>query len=286
MPRCLWSILLILLALAVIPACEQPAEMDNSEEVQRADIKLDNGEIDGDNAINNQKYMKGKMIFFEEGGLSFTYPDYVGGEVTLKTVTASDEDAFIAYPEHKKISFSEYLLVDTMISPIIQIFPLDEYLAINGYNAEIIEQTKLILARQSYPDNIIEVPFVPQPMAAQIFYANFYFIESRAGSGLRYITQYGQDIGPVTNDYLFYTYQGITADGRYYISATFPVYHPELPIDLEDYFIVTGTDYETFEDDYIKQLEKSVQLLDLAEEDDYIPSLQVLDNIMAGLAFE
>lgn len=290
-------ILFILLALIIILACEQRSELesnaseaDNSsagaEEDQHTDSKPDNDEIVSDEVINTQKDIQDEMVYFEEGGLSFSYPDFVGGEIRLETIAASDEDAFIVYPEHKMVSFNDYLLSGTMGSPQIQIFPLEEFLVLNDYNAEIIELTKLILTRDSIPEDIIEAPFVPQPMASQIFYANLNLIESQAGTGLRFITQYGQDVGPVTNDYIFYTYQGVTTDGRYYVSATFPVYHPELPSDFEDYFSSTGIDYREFEEGYTDYLDLTVQMLDKAEGDDFIPALGLLDNIMAGLVME
>jgi len=42
---------------------------------------------------------------------------------------------------------------------------------------------------------------------------------------------YGQALYPVDNQNLFYTYQGMTYDNQYYISAVMPVIHLGLPDD-------------------------------------------------------
>lgn len=43
------------------------------------------------------------------------------------------------------------------------------------------------------------------------------------GGGIRYLTQFGQAAGLITNPELFYTFQGLTDDGAYYVAAVFPV---------------------------------------------------------------
>lgn len=292
-----WILLTMLLVLIIIPACEQDQETENSitetantsaeaEKDQHAASESENGEEVNNTATDDKEDVKDEVTYFEAGGFSFSYPDFIGGEVSFEAVAASDEDAFIIYPEHKRVSFNDYLLSDTLISPQIQIFSFEEYLIFNDCNTKIIKQTELILDRQSFPEDVIEAPFVPQPMAVQMFYANLDFTENQSGSGLRFVTQYGQDVGPVTNDSLFYVYQGITADGRYYISATFPVHHPDLPSGYEDFFSSTGMEYNTFEKNYPEYLDTTVQMLDNAGPADFIPALNMLDAIMADLTLE
>ncbi len=227
-----------------------------------------------------------ELIYFEESNLSFYYPASLAEGISSETIDASEEDAFIEYPEHKLIYFDDYLLSGTFFRPIVQIFPLEEYLVLSDHTAETIETLKAITAKKAIADNIIELPYLPWPSAAQQFYANVEFLESQAGSGLRYLTQYIQDVGPVTNQGLFYTYQGITTDQKYYISAVFPVNHSELPLDWDDYFEPNGTDYESFEENYTGYLDLTVKMLDETGADDFKPSLQLLDEIIKSLNIE
>lgn len=293
----LFNLLIMLLIMAVVTACGQSPEQDSSmpetvnsistdKEEQHPDSKRVNDESASDEVFSTQAYNQDEVVYFEENGFSFSYPDYIGGEVRSEVVAASDEEAFLVYPEHKLFTYNDYLLKDTMIKAQIQIFPLDKYLALNDYNAEAIDLTRKILNGHSMPEEAIEMPYVPYPMAAQMLYAKFKITESQAGKGFRYITQYGQDVGPVTNDYIFYTYQGITADGQYYISATFPVYHSELPSDFEDYFSSSGIDQITFEEGYPEYLDAVVQMLNQAGDDEYIPALGMLDSIMTSMVYE
>jgi len=227
-----------------------------------------------------------ELIYFEESNLSFYYPASIAEGISSESIDASEEDAFIEYPEYKLISFDDYLLTGTFLGPIIQIFPLEEYLVLSDHTAETIEKLKTITAEKAIADNITELPYLPWPNAAQQFYANPEFLESKSVSGLRYLTQYIQDVGPVTNQGLFYTYQGITTDQKYYISAAFPVKHSELPLDWEDYFESTGTDYENFEGNYVGYLDLTVKMLDETGADEFTPSLQLLDEVIKSLKIE
>ena len=57
-----------------------------------------------------------------------------------------------------------------------------------------------------------------------MLHADAIYLSFRNGTGIRYITHYAQDVAPYTADSFFYTYQGLTSDGKNYVSATFPLY--------------------------------------------------------------
>ena len=46
---------------------------------------------------------------------------------------------------------------------------------------------------------------------------------------MAYLTQFNQGPVKINNANLFYTFQGLTADGKFYVVAVLPVTHPELP---------------------------------------------------------
>ena len=248
-------------------------------------ILLFNTACDRESELNNDDTAKTEpeLVFYETSNLSFYYPASVAEKIRSEKINASGEGAFIEYPEHKLLSFDDYLLTGTFLSPIIQVFPLDEYLVLSDHAKETIETLKIITAEKTITGNLTELPYLPWPNASQQFYANPEFIESETASGLRYLTQYVQDVGPVTNQGLFYTYQGITADQKYYISAVFPVNHAELPLDWDDYFTSSGTDYESFAENYSGYLDLTVQMLDESCADEFKPSLQLLDEIIKSL---
>ena len=47
--------------------------------------------------------------------------------------------------------------------------------------------------------------------------------------GVRFITRYAQDVSPVTNQSVFFTFQGLTSDGQHYVSLFWPVDTSSLP---------------------------------------------------------
>lgn len=67
------------------------------------------------------------------------------------------------------------------------------------------------------------LPFLPWVNMKQAFCAQPQLIEFAGGKGIRYITYYTQGPNPVLDGQVFYTFQGLTQDGQYYVSALFPV---------------------------------------------------------------
>jgi hypothetical protein len=96
------------------------------------------------------------------------------------------------------------------------------------------------------------------------------------GMGVRYLTQFSQAEIAVNNHELFYTFQGLSNDGDFYIAAVLPVSHPDLPTDGA---VLPDEDWET----YLNQIEQQI--------DDYAassfqPDLGVLDQLIASLMME
>ena len=63
-----------------------------------------------------------------------------------------------------------------------------------------------------------EIPILPPADAAQVLKARVKLLSFHGGKGFAFLTAYAQDDVPVANDALFYTFQGLTDDGRYWAS--------------------------------------------------------------------
>jgi hypothetical protein len=88
------------------------------------------------------------------------------------------------------------------------------------------------------------IPFLPLLNAAQDLQAQVTYLDFDGGSGVRFITHYGQEPRPYVNDELLYTFQGLSADGRYYVSVTFPINAAILPASFSDSPVTD--DFEAF----------------------------------------
>lgn len=67
------------------------------------------------------------------------------------------------------------------------------------------------------------IPFLPYQQTTQLVQLVPMRLDPVNGSGIRFVTAYGNQGDPISNDNLFYTFQGMSHDGRSYISVTIPV---------------------------------------------------------------
>lgn len=68
-----------------------------------------------------------------------------------------------------------------------------------------------------------EIPILPPAEAVQVLKARVKLLPFKGGKGFAFLTAYAQDDVPVANRDLFYTFQGLTDDGRYWIAFYYPV---------------------------------------------------------------
>ncbi len=132
------------------------------------------------------------------------------------------------HPAYVEYPLQGYLLSNTFHEPRIYVYPVSEFTQMNevaDFRVDVLESILLSSPTQfTSPD----LPFLPTFNAAQVFNSNVEIVKFQNGSGIRYLTQFGQAPAPINNNELFYTFQGITADGQYYVSAILPINVPFL----------------------------------------------------------
>ncbi len=188
------------------------------------------------------------------------------------------------YPAHTELTFHGYLLADKF--PHISVYPIGDYAAllpdvIPGRVAEL----QSIIASGSIPPFAVSfsstLPFLPTFNAAQVFYAQEQNLAFVNGSGIRFITEYAQYYAPANNHDLFYTYQGITSDGLYWISVILPINHPMLPANADN--PPGGMTWEEFSNNYDPYITDMVFQLNTQPPDSYIPTLFALDALVSSI---
>ncbi|MHC1784149.1 MAG: hypothetical protein AB9891_15590 [Anaerolineaceae bacterium] len=220
-------------------------------------------------------------VVFE--GISLSFDDTLVRNIAgtnIPAVTDTNNAApWELLPQYVNLEMVGYPLKDTFHEPRIMIFPLDEYFALSPSTREVVENlNKLLGNKEALPGKAI--PFLPEWNAAQTFHAAMKFVDFKNGSGVRFLTQYGQDISPVNNNAIFYCYQGVTSDGKYYVSAILPVFDPLLPMDGSEY---PGGDYAAFSDQYPEYIKKTIEELNDQQDLIFFPDLKLLDEMMASL---
>jgi hypothetical protein len=216
-----------------------------------------------------------------------SYDDSLASGVRVETFPASAPDDLVPVPEHKAIILTDSYAstrrlyrqpagLDTQAK--LMIFPIADYEAVSPLARERILTLRSLLAeRPTSP--VGEIPLLPLVNGSQMFHSQLAYIDFANGSGVRFLTQYAQEPRNVNNSEVFYTFQGLTLDGSYYIAAFFPVSTQSLPEDDT----ILRQDYAAFEATYGTYLPATVQALDSLIEQDFEPNLAKLDAILQSL---
>jgi hypothetical protein len=219
-------------------------------------------------------------------GISFFYDPALAGSVQANTLLATEpvsdsQPPFTVNPTTYQFLFQGYLLKGTFHQAEIDIYPVNEYERLNKENINpiIASLQKLLSDRPQTSSG--DLPFLPIWNAAQAFHAQLKYLQFQNGEGIRYITEYGQDVAPMNNNSVFYTFQGFTSDGNYYISAIFPINHPNLPANYDEG--MQGKDYEEFAKNYMSYITDIQKQLDDQKEDSFNPQLSHLDALIQTL---
>jgi hypothetical protein len=126
------------------------------------------------------------------------------------------------------------------------------------------------------------LPFLPWLNARQMFCSQPKVIDFRSGRGIRYLTHFTQDDGPVLESMLFYTFQGLSEDGKFYISAVFPVQAGIFPTQPPDCPKCGDPSYDP-RPDWQAALAEQLAHLNNLPEDQFFPSLSVLDAMIQSI---
>ncbi|MGB2897570.1 MAG: zinc ribbon domain-containing protein [Anaerolineales bacterium] len=214
--------------------------------------------------------------------LCFSYPEGEDYGAHPSVLPAELEMEWWAIPEHDDFTFYDYPLSDTFHKAHIAIYEVAEFLEVNPAAEEMVAELESFLAEK--PDGPENVPFVlPIFNAGQLLTVQVEYLPFEGGSGVRFVSQYGQAVWPINNQDIFYAFQGLTDDGNYIISAVLPVTHPSLPVDGETFI---GDEYEAFINAYDAYILEVESQLDFEDQESFFPELTALDEMLESLQIE
>lgn len=221
--------------------------------------------------------------------VSFIVPTSVGSGAQVETIEAvppsEDMPWWEIAPTYNKYTIQGYPLPKTFHMQTIYVYPVNEYIQVNQDMAELFDSLKSILNQpdQPLPENL---PFLPAFNAAQMFHSNEQVLKFQNGQGIRFLTQYGQAPYPVNNDSLFYTFQGMTDDGAYYVAAILSANAAFLPADgnPDTSLPADGVpfDWENFEN-INQHFELVKQKLNATTPNAFNPALTNLDTLIQSI---
>jgi hypothetical protein len=215
-------------------------------------------------------------IQFEPGGLATAVtPAQIEGQV-------GDDDMpyWTIYPTHYYFTLEGYPLADSWPPAQLVIYPARAYAGLNLAAREEITAMHALLDNPPSLSAQERLPFIPLYNAAQMFRSQVEWLEFGNGRGARFITMYGQSVNTVSNQELFYTFQGMTNDRRYYVSVILPVTAPILP---DSHPEMTLEEWEALSARHQAYLDETALDLDALEADAFSPSLAELDRLVQSL---
>jgi hypothetical protein len=232
---------------------------------------------------------KGIPIFASP--IKLILPDGLASSATAETIDVATDQTGAPWdvaPAHLQLTLQGYPPNSSFHVPQIFVYPAQQYAAANQNAAESMKRLQDILSKPDaqYANDVL--PIVPFFNAGQVFAAQEKVIQFNGGSGLRIATQYAQDVSPINNGGLFYHFEGLSSDGRFYIVAILPISLPYLAVDNNpDSSVPTGgipfprnnASGPGF-DNYFKGV---ANLIDGSPADQFNPSLNTLDALIQSI---
>jgi hypothetical protein len=218
-------------------------------------------------------------------GVSFSCDPSLATGVTPEVVPAyTDPEApsWDLHPEFRQFTFQDYHHTSNQrIYPQLSVYPTDAYTSVSAEAGKQISSLRDFL--EAKPTSLgynQDVPFLPTWNSAQAIAAGLSYLDFQNGSGVRFLTQFCQDVCPIENAFLFYTFQGLTHDERFYVSLRLPVSHP----------LLVGEENHTIDDEFIANYPNYI--LDLQDKlnaqpaSGFTPDLSLLDAVILSLSVE
>jgi hypothetical protein len=192
-------------------------------------------------------------------------------DVVKKSPNHSDEPPFMnGEPEHLRVTFDNDKLNDytDYLQRQLLVYPVQTYGALfHGKEKvafdKVISQLKTTIATKS-DKGLKQIPMLPSADAAEVFHNHVQYLPFKQGSGIAFLTCYMQEQDPVKNGDFFYTYQGLTSDGKYFVSFLCPVKAPKLAAS--------------------SSLKKSVENLNKLSATDFEPSLDAVNHAIQSIS--
>jgi hypothetical protein len=170
----------------------------------------------------------------------------------------------------------------------LYIFPVENYQNVGGQPVvdQVTRLTELISMTEGTPPES-PMPLLPPPSSFMDRWVQFAQQDFINGTGIRYVSEAPnrQAIGPWVNLGTAYYFQGLTEDGRFYLSLHWPVSTAALPNtaeDVPDDVEAQATNPETYPD-YLQETKDALNGLDTA---DWLPDLAKLDALVASISFQ
>ena len=215
-------------------------------------------------------------------GLALFLDPALASGYNCEIVPASTEGMDM-YPEYTQLTLQGYVLPGAFFTAHISIYSVEDYTNLLPINIPT-DVANLHALISGGPTGNKGLPLLPNFNAGQEFFARYKVTSFGSGNGIRVLTQYSQNFDPINNHEMFYTFQGLTSDGKYWISAILPISNPILPADGNN--LPNGQSQEEFGNNYATYIADLTNQLNSQPAENYAPSLVILDALVTSLRIQ
>ncbi|HWQ47227.1 MAG TPA: hypothetical protein VN376_10185 [Longilinea sp.] len=217
------------------------------------------------------------------GNLTLIIPTGLGSVISCEEVpeeNQADMPGMGVHPAYYELTIRDYTLQGHFFTALIDVFPVPRFIEMVGD-----PMSNRVAFLQGFigggiPDTDA-LPLLPFFNAAQMFHAQYSTLAFTNGSGIRFITMYSQAYLPVNNNELFYTFQGLTSDNQYWVSAILPTTYPGLPDNSDN---PPGGDWNTFATQFETYIADTTMQLNANDPNGFNPSLIALDTMISTIS--
>jgi len=209
---------------------------------------------------------------------------------TCETVPA-DPGPVAPAPEMTRITLTGYPQSRTQWSERIYVISVDAWNTLDPilFNDKYSVLTGLLSASAPPPaygtgGSTWTPPMLPDVGGIPAFFARYDIVPFTDGTGVRFLTELRYDAMPISNAGLLYTYQGVSADGQYWVSAFLPIENTSL---VADENVLPGG-YATWDDfwaDYDPYVQGVAATLSSQPSGTFDPPIEDLDGLVSSIVF-
>ncbi|BAU42853.1 hypothetical protein [Leptolyngbya sp. O-77] len=146
---------------------------------------------------------------------------------------------------------------------------------------QVINGLRTILTQRPFYINR-PIGVLPPVSGDEVLRSQMEYLRFGEGSGLRFVGVYKYDVSPILSNELVYIFQGLTTDGRYYVSLSQPLLTSVLPATAP----LTADQYDAFVADYETYLRRVAQQLNMQDSSGFFPNLTLLDSLVRSLRIQ
>jgi hypothetical protein len=217
--------------------------------------------------------------------LSFYLDPAVASGSHCETIPESanpDDPYFAINPQTTRVTLDGYSIGPRFHTPHLEVFSVQRFqeLLPDVVPSRVADMQALLAGA---PPTHKAIPLLPVFNAAEMFKTKIAMLPFHTGNGMRYLTQYAQAFYLVNNHDLFLSYQGLTDDGRFWISVILPITHPSLPANGDNPPGNGWVDFQNNADGYFAQAAATIDALPAGS---FAPSMELIDTLLKSITIQ